>query len=195
MPELTVQPPEFSAGPAVSGAVDFGPARARFSKLCQRLLQRIGLTGMRYAAQAMKVDTGFARANVTYAVDLDGLGVKWGILAPAKYPDEEGGPNLATILNWIEHGIRRHWVSFTNRDGSIRWMLVKWFERHGFKVWRSLTTGRAVRRRAANLTTGSSSLAMRGHMVWGYAHPWLSTSRYMTQAEFPNLLGSIENTL
>lgn len=195
MPELTVQPPEFSGGPVAVGQVDFGSARARMSKLCQRLLSRIGLTGMRYARQAMLVDTGYARASVTYAIDLDGQGVKWGVLAPAKYPGEEGGPNLATILNWMEHGIKRHWVNFTNKDGSIRWMLVKWFERHGFKVWRSMTTGRAVRRKAAGSTQGNSMLAMRGAFVWGYAHPWLSTSRYFVQADFPQLLGSVEGTL
>jgi hypothetical protein len=193
MPELTVAPPSLSIGPVVTSTVDFGPARARMSKLLQRLLQRIGVTGVRYAKQAMLHDTGFARAHVNYAIDLDGMGVKWGILAMAKH--EEGGPNLATILNWQEHGIRRHRVSFTNRDGSIRWMLVKWAERHGFKVWKSMTTGRAVRRKAAGSTGGNSMLAMRSMMVWGYAHPWLSTSTYYVKADFPTLLGSVEGTL
>jgi hypothetical protein len=186
MAELSFTPP------TLAGAIDFGPARARMSKLLHRLLQRIGLTGMRYFVQAMLTDTGFSRARASYAVDLDGQGVKWGILSPAK---SEDGADLATLLNWMEHGIRRHWVSFTNRDGSTRYMLVKWFERHGFKVWKSPTTGRAVRRHATGYTTGSSMLAMRGHMVWGYSHPALSTSMYFVRADFPELLGSIENTL
>lgn len=193
MPQLSVTMPTLDGGPVASGSVDFGPAKARMSRLLQRLLQRIGLTGMRHAKVAMLSDTGFARANVSYAVDLDGQGVKWGILQKVSYPD--GGPNLAQILKWQEEGIRRHWVSFTNRDGSIRWMLVKWFERHGFKVWRSMTTGKAVRRKAAGSTSGSSMLARRGAFVWGYAHPWLTMSQEMMRADFPTLLGSIEGTL
>lgn len=192
MPEFTVQPPSFSAGPVATGTVDFGPAKARLSLVIQRFLQRVGLSGLRYARQAMLADTGFARAHVTYAIDLDGMGVKWGVLSPAKYED---GPDLATVLNWQEHGIKRHWVNFTNRDGSIRWMLVKWFERHGFKVWKSLKTGAAVRRKAPGSTSGNSMLAMRGAYVWGYSHPWLSTSVYYVRADFPTLLGSVENTL
>lgn len=192
MAELNFTPPTLAGGPTVTGTVDFGPAKERMSKLLQRLLQRIGLTGLRYFVQTMLTDTGFSRAHASYAVDLDGLGVKWGILSPAK---SEDGVDLATLLNWMEHGIKRHRVSFTNRVGSIRYMLVKWFERHGFKVWRSVTTGRAVRRHATGYTTGSSMLAMRGHMVWGYSHPALSTSMYFVRADFPELLGSIENTL
>jgi hypothetical protein len=196
--DFTASPISFTGGP-VAGVIDTGPAQIRLSKVCQRFLQRVGLTGMRYAAQGMKVDTGYARGHVSYAVSLDGTEVRWGILSPMRMGEDGAGVAAYPIMQ--ELGIRRHRVYlFDPRTGALRWGLINWCVRHGFKVWKT-ATGRATRTKQKwsvrfwELGQGSQVLAKHYINVWGYRWPWLSTSRYMVEAEFPQLLGNVENTL
>jgi len=196
--DFAASPISFTGGP-VAGVIDTGPAQIRLSKVCQRFLTRVGLTGMRYAAQGMKVDTGYARAHVSYALTLDGTEVRWGILSPMRMGEEGAGVAAYPIMQ--ELGIKRHFVSFWNADGTLRYMLIKWCERHGLKPYADFhkksvkTLDLATGARGRTTESWGGHLRMRGLWVWGYRWPWLSTSRYMVEAEFPQLLGSVENTL
>ncbi|MBM3313180.1 hypothetical protein FJY70_01145 [candidate division WOR-3 bacterium] len=176
---------DYAAGPVA--VVNIEPALRRVAAFWQRLLRDVGALMTRHEMQAMRVDTGLSRTHVTFQVAEDGESVNAGILAPFV---AGGGVGVATYPAMMEHGIRRHFVSFTNEDGSLRETLINWATRHGFKVWRSEATGRAVKNRKPG-----SRLAMRGLMVWGYAHPWLTAARERTEMELPGLLAGYEGTL
>lgn len=173
-----------------AGTVDLRPAIDRTARLCSKMLHKVGLVGLSLEAQLMKVDTGYSRGHLSYAMGLDGQSVKFGILSPFNNADGAGVALYPAMMNF---GIKRHFVSFFNRDGSLREMLIKWCERHGIKVWKS-NTGKATRRRTKGserlieLGMGNRVMAMRGIRVWGYAHPWRDEAQSRLMMVFPNLL-------
>jgi len=143
----------------------------------------------------MKVDTGWSRGHLSYQMGLDGLSVQAGILSPFNSKD---GAGVALYPAMMNAGIKRHFVSFWNRDGSLRETFTNWCERHGLKIWREkraevrlLERGPHALTRASygrSLTDKGAGLAARGMWVWGYAHPWIDTARYFLLQQFPNLL-------
>lgn len=182
-----LRPQTFGAGP-VQG-VNMAEATARTRALARRVLQSCGLRLLAAMKRYLPADTGYARAHISYALTPDETEVRAGILTPIRAQD---GAGVALYPLYIQHGIRRHFVSFLNRDGTVREMLVRWFERHGVKVWRSMTTGRAIKGRRPG---PGAQLAMRGAMVWGYGVPWVSAARDELQSAMPGLLAEQKGRL
>jgi len=204
---ITLSSPTLEAGPSLTASkVDVSQACARMIRQQVRLLTRIAVYGKGVMAQAMKVDTGWARGQLSFDVAQDGSEARFGILSPVRYEGSgNDAPTLAEILNWQEHGIRRHFVSFTNKDGSLRYGLIKWAERHGFKIYSTRTAvskskeeqvSAKMRRFFKRFSAAQAyGLARKGMWVWGYRHPWMSTARHMVAARFPQLLGEEEGKL
>lgn len=143
----------------VENRIDVNPAIQRISSLTVRLLTAIGVEGMRIEKEQIPVDTGAARDSITYNVDSDGTGVKIGILSPMMV--EDGGSNQYPAM--LEAGIRKHFVSFFNPDGSIRSRLVNWFEKKGMEIWQTTKKG-------------TRHLKYRGVNIGPIHIPWLTNS-------------------
>jgi hypothetical protein len=204
---ITMTGGPIGAGGRVIGAqMDVQPAVKRLQMAGLRLLSRVAVEGQRFAAQGMLVDTGWARGHVESDVDPAAMTSRFGILQPFNNQD---GAGVAAYAAMQDAGIKRHFVSFWNSNGSLRTMLVKWCERHGLKIWRGrrdktaeyggglataggpLTAGNYGR----SLTDVGRGLAARGLWVWGRAHPWLSNARYFVLQKFPQFLQEQQNTL
>ena len=176
----------------ISGTVDFTramPSLEATGKYWAREVSRVLLENMK---RGIPADTGYARSHIHWQSFDQGRGYHVGVLGLTGKHGES--LEYLALMDRAE-GIKRHFVSFTNPDGSVRDAFVNWARRHGFSVYKSPTTGRAVKRLAKGYTTGNSMLSMRGLMVWGYSRPW-ATNAFVTAGRVAHeLLQSLYNTL
>lgn len=195
---------EMGKGTTSHLVIDVRVAQERLKQAGVRLVERATIEGVRQAAYFMKVDTGWSRGHLSYDVTHEGQDVtgRFGILHQFNMQD---GANVAAYAAMMNSGIKRHFVSFWNRSGSLRTGLVNWCERHGLKIWRGrreevrlLERGPYALTEASygrSLTDKGRGLASRGLWVWGYAHPWLNTARDAIIGKYPQFIKEQENTL
>ena len=163
------------------GTIDIRPGVKALERVCIQFLRRGTLTVMRAMARTIKTDTTFARGALGTDIDKENLKGYAGIL----YSQNPGvDPVRLQYPAWQNEGIPSgkgskpagvpFRVSFFNPNGTLREQLVKWAERHGFQVWRTMTGKTTSRRRKGSVRLGElgMGMAMRSIRVWGYRHPW-----------------------
>jgi len=154
-----------------SATVDFTRATPHMAAIGKQWAREVSATLLREMTKGMPADTGYSRGHLGLLSFDKGQGYHIGVLGlKGKH-----GESLA-YLAMMDAGIKRHFVSFTNPDGSIREAFVNWARRHGFAVYKSALTGRATKRALATSKKQRASfvneLGMGGLLVWGYARPW-----------------------
>ena len=167
--------------PISQAEISVDKALLRLGDLCQKFL--VAATGeiQREMSSRIPVDTGMARAHIR-SETLD-KGARVGIL----YPFSRDG-NVATYPAMMEMGIRRHYVSLYNSDGSLRHSLAAWVVRHGLGYWRTSRWGKKY-------VVNNSGRKIRGLKVWGYRVAWLSSAIDNAVPRIQAYLNSLEGKL
>lgn len=179
--------------------VDFDIGARELAKVGRRAVVEIAALLNREMAVRIPVDTGTARAW---------LGSEWdegsnhtrqfvGILAK----NAGKGRNKGAQQDYpamMDAGIKRHFVSFRNRDGSIRDAFVNWARRHGFSPYKSALTGKATKSARTSSKRDRASYvneASGGLLVWGYARPWATGAFNAATGKAPGVLMRLRSSL
>ena len=160
-------------GEARSSA-DFARAAPYMRGVGKQWVNEVSSALVREMTKGMPADTGYSRGHLGILKYDQAQGAHVGVLGLTGKNGES--LDYLALMNRPQ-GIERHFVSFTDPDGRIRQAFVNWARRHGFAVYRSAVSGKAVK--SGKSGGVANTLKMGGLTVWGYSRPW-ATNAFVT---------------